>query len=540
MPSPNLVNRPNFTTNLKFDQLMIDAYHRCGIYRPTISGDQIDDAIRSANFILVDYNNRGSNLYSIQTEVMTLQNGVPSYSVPDFYEINDVTMANQVRQLGTSNNPGTAATPNGGIAANAFDGNPETSCQNTSINGQITYTFANNPVMMQFVGFQTSPNDTQTYNLQFFFQTVSGNSATKQIVYSTGAFTPFPGQPYYFFLNPSEKAVIWGVQEIGGATLNIAELYFSQYGNSRTISPLSRQNWMTLSNKNLTGGPAFPSFTQYPQLTRQLGTPDNPGTAFTPDGGIAQNAFDQNPATACVNTSPDGEITYTFAHSPVTIQVVGFQTAIADNQSYNLQFFYQTDPANPATKVINYTTGPITPVANQVYYYNLNVPATAFLWGIEEVGGATLKMAEIFFSSYSGLIPFPASPPSITGAFLPSPTIISSSNGFPAGYYVDRQPNPVINFYPMPGVDYPFCVFTYTSYFEQVTNLQQVLQIPGSFIPALTAELAMALGTKYVTDENRMKRLEAQRDESFRYATDEDRQKVNLQFQVDVSMFSTN
>lgn len=372
---------------------MIEAYHRCGIYRPTISGDQIDDAIRSANFILVDYNNRGSNLYSIQTDVLTLTAGLPSYSVPDFYEINDVTMANFVRQLGNLQNPGTAATNAGGDASLAFDNDPLTSCLNTSPNGEITFTFTTNPELVQFVGLQTARSDNQVYNLQFFYQTIVDNVATKQIVYTTGPFTPFPGQPYYFFLNPGQKAIRWGVQEIGGATLNMAEIFFNKYNESRIVSPLSRQDWMTLSNKNLI--------------------------------------------------------------SPVVL------------------------PGN-------------------------------------------------------SLVPWPPQPPAQSG---PSPVIPSSSDGFPAGYYVDRQPSPVINFYPIPDLSYPYCVFTYTSYFEAVTNLQQVLQIPGSFIPAITAELAMALATKYAVPK--LPHLTAQRDEAFKYATDEDRQKVNFKIQLNFEQFNT-
>ncbi len=404
MPNPNLINKPNYTTNLKFDQLMIEAYHRCGIYRPTISGDQIDDAIRSANFILVDYNNRGSNLYSIQTDIITIQQGLPSYSVPDFYEINDVTMANFLRQLGDANNIGTPATTAGGTAALAFDSDPLTSCLNTSSNGQITYTFATNPELVQFVGFITARADNQTYNLQFFYQTIVNNVATKQIVYQTGPITPFPGQPYFFFLNPAQKALRWGVEEIGGATLNMAEVFFVKYGDSRTISPLSRQDWMTLSNKNL----------------------------LEPRG-----------------TTVDPLIPW---------------------------------PAQP--------------------------PA---------------------YGNFAPVIPSPIEP---------APIGFGATDGFPSGYYVDRQASPVINLYPVPGSSYPYCVFTYTSYFESVTSLQQTLKIPGSFIPAITAELAMALATKYA--DKKLPQLIAQRDEAFKYATDEDRQKVSFKLQCDFSQFMTN
>lgn len=398
MPNPILLNKPNFTTNLPFNTLMIEAYQRCRISLPEISGQMIDDALRSANFILISYNNRGSNLYSIQTEVIPLQAGLPSYQVPDFYEINDVTMANFVRQLGnTTTNIGTPATNAGGNAALAFDGDPATACVNTSTNGQITYTFANVAQMVQFVGFQTAADDNQTYNLQFFYQTNAANPATKQIVYETGPITPFPNQPYYFYLNPGQQALTWGVQEIGGATLNMAEIFFDIYNTRRIVTALSRQDWMTLASPNL-------------------------------------------------NASP--------------------------------------------------------------------IPATL-----------------------NPLVPWPPQPPA--NSIGPSPVIPSTSSGFPSGYYTDRQPNPVINFYPLPDLSFPYCVFTYTSYFQELKYLQQVLSIPGSFIPAITAELAYALSVKYpekLTAQQAMD-LKAQRDQEFIWATDEDRQKVKFKIVFDYQSF---
>lgn len=395
MPNPNLVNKPNYTTNLKFDQLMIEAYARCGIFRPTISGDQIDDAIRSANFILVDYNNRGSNLYSIQTEIISLEYGLPSYSIPDFYEINDVTLANFIRQLGTTANPGVATTNSGGDPALAFDNDLSTACVNTTPNGEITYTFQVLPKLIQFVGFRTGQDDNQTYNLQFFYQTNASNPATKQIVYETGPFTPFPNHAYHFYLNPGQVALTWGVQEIGGATLNMAEIYFSSYNQSYILSPLSRQDYLSIANKN---------------LVEPIGVP------------------------------------------------------------------------NPSA------------------------------------------------------VPIPPVPPAQNLPYLPYNP--QNSTGYPAGYYVDRQPSPVINFYPVPNLNYPFCVFTYTSYFRKISYLQDTLNIPGSFIPAITAELAMNLATKYAFE--RLDKLTAQRDEAFTYATNEDRQKVNLKIQYDYEQFKTN
>lgn len=394
MATPVLINKSNYTTNLKFDEIMQEAFYRCGIKQPSIDRDMIDNAIRSANIILINYNNKGQNLYSIQTEVFPIQTGLSSYQVPDLYDVDDVTMCSFGRQLSTTVNPGEAATNAGGNAELAFDGDPTTSCQNTTPNGEITYTFEENPVLVQFVGIQTAESDQQTYNLQFFYQTDLTNPSTKKIVYSTGPFTPFPNQPYYFYLNPPFKSLTWGVQEIGGATMNLAEVFFSQYFTSRILSPISRQDWMSLSNKNLTSAPVF----------------------------------------------PDGS----------------------------------------------------------------------------------------------------AQPPPMYPSFGNTPFVVPpvQATGINAGYYIDRQPNPVINFFPPPADTYPYCVFTYKSYFQKISQLTDVLSIPGSFIPSIMAELAVAMATKYAF--NRLGELKQQAQDSFVDATSEDREKVKFKTEYDFMQFRIN
>ena len=388
MPVPVLVNKPNFTTNLKFDKIMWESYCRIRKKQPQIDGDMIDNAIASMNYILIDYNNF-LNLYSVQTEVIPIQRGLSNYQVPDFYEINDVTMASFWRQV-TPN--GVAATNSGGNAALAFDGLATTSCQNTSANGTITYTFFTPTAtpesrIVQFVGIQTAQADGQTYNLEFFFQTDPTNPATKQVIYQTGPFTPFPNYPYYFFLNPGTRAQVWGVTEIGGATINFAEVFFSQYASSRVIKSLSRQQWMSLTDKN---------------STSQFAPGTNPNLPF--------------PDTTLVDTN---------------------------------------------------------------------------------------------------------------------------ASGFNSAYYVDRQQNPVINFYPPPSLTYPYCVFTYRAYFQELKYLQDIINVPGSFIPALVADLTYALSLKY-GEKDQITTFKQEAIQTKEIAQNQDRQKVDFEFRYDFTQFTTN
>lgn len=122
---------------------------------------------------------------------------------------------------------GTPATSNGGTAANAFDGNPATTCTQVAINGNISYTLdlgANKTItrvgIMSFV--------TRTYNL--IFESVDDNLATWSTIYDAPSQSYTAGVAVYFDLPAESTARGWRVRETGGAILNLAEVFFESHG----------------------------------------------------------------------------------------------------------------------------------------------------------------------------------------------------------------------------------------------------------------------------------------------------------------------
>jgi hypothetical protein len=67
--------------DLQFDDLIAEAYERCGI--EVRAGYDMKTALRSLNLIFAEWANRGLNLWTIEQRTVTLVAGTNSYSLPD-------------------------------------------------------------------------------------------------------------------------------------------------------------------------------------------------------------------------------------------------------------------------------------------------------------------------------------------------------------------------------------------------------------------------------------------------------------------------
>ena len=73
-----------FTFNPEFAELMTEAYSRLQIRGAQIQQEHIDEALRSASLLLVDFSNRGVNQYQLTQTDITL---VPGQAVPQTYNL---------------------------------------------------------------------------------------------------------------------------------------------------------------------------------------------------------------------------------------------------------------------------------------------------------------------------------------------------------------------------------------------------------------------------------------------------------------------
>lgn len=233
--------------NTPSDQIIIEAFERIGVVPDVITVEQVNSAQRSANLILSDWINRGMNLWTLTPTMISLVANQSSYLLPT--PMNRIIVANirtSVRQLG-----GTPFSSAGGIASNAFDGNPATACTQTSPNGYISYNYgANNRINVQMVGIQS--NVTTNYTLVFEW---SQNNITWNTSMSIPTQSYSQGINQWFVLTTPVPSQYFRVREIGGGTLNVQELYFDNTIQDIPISEISVTDYWKIPIKNQIGRP---------------------------------------------------------------------------------------------------------------------------------------------------------------------------------------------------------------------------------------------------------------------------------------------
>lgn len=66
--------------NLEFDDIIVEAYERCGI--DVRDGYDMKTALRSVNLMFAEWANRGLNLWTIEQRQVTLSAGIYEYTLP--------------------------------------------------------------------------------------------------------------------------------------------------------------------------------------------------------------------------------------------------------------------------------------------------------------------------------------------------------------------------------------------------------------------------------------------------------------------------
>lgn len=238
-------NTYNFGTS-QSDQLIADAFERAGIRPDVVTGLQVQSAQRSINFILSEWINRGLNLWTVTQSMLNLVPNQSAYQLPiPTSDVLEATIRTSQRQLG--GNPFSSS----GVAANAFDGNPNTACTQNAPNGWIAYNYG--PCIqyaIAMVGIQSNATLTYTLNCEYsndninWFTVLSIPAQEFAIGSNTWFVVPVPIFGQYF-----------RIIETGGATLNIQELYFNTTLLDIPISRISREEYIDIPNKSQTGRP---------------------------------------------------------------------------------------------------------------------------------------------------------------------------------------------------------------------------------------------------------------------------------------------
>lgn len=229
------------------EQIIYDAYERIGILPDLITGQKVQTANRSINLILQSWVNRGLNLWTVQQAMISLVPNQTAYTLPNHaIDILEATIRTSTRNLG-----GFAFSSAGGIAQNAFDSNLTTACTQTVPNGYISYNWGMSMYTISMVGIQSFVDANYTLEFDYSYDGITWIKAGSQ-----------PLQLYpqleliWFPIYVPVPANYFRVKETGGATLNVAELYFNSNLNDTIITRSSRAEYIAYPNKAQTGRPS--------------------------------------------------------------------------------------------------------------------------------------------------------------------------------------------------------------------------------------------------------------------------------------------
>ena len=257
--------------------------------------------------------------------------------------------------------------------------------------------------------------------------------------------------------------------------------------------------------------------------TRQLN-----GTAGTSNGGVALNAFDDNPATACTQNGADGNISYDYGMGLTQrVDFIGIQS-----NSTTLYTIY----VDSSVDNINWTTLFAIPAqtftAGVTIWADVPTPVNARAYRIRESGGQILDIQEIYFNN--NILDYSISDVSkYDYNTYPNKYL----RGRPSIYYLDRQSSmPILNLWPTPSSQYNCLFYSYKKMMQDAGLYTNSLDIPSRFYPALLWGLSWQLALKFNPKIAEMLKFEYE--QSFAIATKEDSESIPMHIVGDGGYYS--
>ena len=219
-------------------------------------------------------------------------------------------------------------------------------------------------------------------------------------------------------------------------------------------------------------------------------------------GGTAANAFDGNTATACTQTSPNGNISYLFPQGQ-PINFVGIWSAVTTTYQLVVECSFLTNPSS-GDWITVLSVPQFTYYWGDPVWFSLPYTKSAVNWRIRETGGSTLNIAELYFD-----IPYTSIPMKGVGrdAYMAFPT--NSQTGTANLFWLNRIQTPTLNVYPVPDSSYQFFVYNRVRYIQNLGDFLNSIDTIQAFLEPLAAGMAAKLSEKFAPE-----RLTALRDEA--------------------------
>ena len=153
----------------------------------------------------------------------------------------------------TPNSTGSYASSAGGTVDNAFDGNINTVCTQTSANGNISVDYGtDNEVYVGSVGIMAGVTGAIDTIIEY-----SADGITWSTLYDPGVVAWVDGEWVWYDVDPGYTVQYYRLRARNGSTLSVRELYFGNNSTEITMARLNRDDYTNLPNKYFTANQPF-------------------------------------------------------------------------------------------------------------------------------------------------------------------------------------------------------------------------------------------------------------------------------------------
>lgn len=232
-------------TVVKTGKIIDTAFRRCRVPSSVITWEMISYAQDQLYVTLSSLPNKGRLLWTIRETLIGLQTSVAEYTLP----AGTIDVDKVFYETVTSQSGGTPASSAGGTAANAFDGNINTVCTQTSANGNISYQFSSSTTI-NIVGVMSNGDQTWALEFQSSVDGITWNSvlAVESQSYTDRLFS-------WFDIDYPRAGVYFRVVVSGGGTLDVRELVFGASPTDIAMARMNQDDFSALPNRTFEGDP---------------------------------------------------------------------------------------------------------------------------------------------------------------------------------------------------------------------------------------------------------------------------------------------
>jgi hypothetical protein len=252
--------------------------------------------------------------------------------------------------------------------------------------------------------------------------------------------------------------------------------------------------------------------------------------AFTDGAGSPGLAFDDDFATACINTAPNGYIGAFFAE-PTTVTTVGILFEAAGQ--FGLFYEYTTDGVTWTA----IDASDVVAAAGQWLWVDIEGVEGTTGFRVRSVGNDNFAVSEMFFGNTPQEIPMGMWSNDDWNA-MP----VKTTPGQPINWYQDRQlDTPVLYVWPMPDntAKYMQVVCWRRRYLNQLTDMMQTLDISRRWNEAITASLARRFCRSIPeADMNRYNMLNSEETAAMNLAIGEERDPAPVRYNPGLEVYT--